>query len=140
MAGRRVIGVDLGGTKILAAVVDESGHVHEVSERPTPLESQEELLDALVDTVSGLRGDDIVAAGFGVPARVDMRTGFASGSVNTPIDDVALQDVLAARLAMPVRVINDGNAAALAEFCYGAGRGARNLVLLTLGTGVGGGV
>jgi glucokinase len=135
-----VIGVDLGGTKILAGVLDRSGNVLEVREQPTPLDSQDELLDALVETVAGLRGPEVVAAGFGVPARVDTRTGVAFGAVNTPIEDVRLQEVLSSRLGIPVGVINDGNAAALAEFTHGAGRGARNLVLLTLGTGVGGGV
>jgi glucokinase len=135
-----VIGVDLGGTKILAALLDEAGAILEVRERPTPLDSQDELLDALVETVSELRGASVVAAGFGVPARIDKRTGVAFGAVNTPIVDVRLEEVLSARLEMPVGVINDGNAAALAEFTHGAGRGTRNLVLLTLGTGVGGGV
>jgi glucokinase len=135
-----VIGVDLGGTKILAGVLDGSGNVLEVREQPTPLDSQDELLDALVETVSGLRGSGVVAAGFGVPARVDTRTGVAFGAVNTPIEEVRLQEILSSRLGLPVGVINDGNAAALAEFTHGAGRGSRNLVLLTLGTGVGGGV
>jgi glucokinase len=135
-----VIGVDLGGTKILAGVLDHSGNVLEVREQPTPLDSQDELLDALVEVVSALRDSGAVAAGFGVPARVDTRTGVAFGAVNTPISDVRLQEVLSARLGMSVGVINDGSAAALAEFTHGAGRGADNLVLLTLGTGVGGGV
>jgi glucokinase len=135
-----VIGVDLGGTKILAGVLDDSGHILEVREQTTPLDSQDELLDALVETVSGLRGANVVAAGFGVPARVDTRTGVAFGAVNTPIANVRLQGVLSSRLGLPVGVINDGNAAALAEFTHGAGRGTHNLVLLTLGTGVGGGV
>ena len=135
-----MIGVDLGGTKILAGMLDGSGNVLEVREQPTPLDSQDELLDALVETVASLRASDVVAAGFGVPARVDTRTGVAFGAVNTPIEDVRLQEVLSSRLGIPVGVINDGNAAALAEFTHGAGRGAHNLVLLTLGTGVGGGV
>jgi glucokinase len=140
MSGGSVIGVDLGGTKILAGLLDDCGNVLEVREQPTPLDSQDELLDALVETVSGLCGRGVLAAGFGVPARVDTRTGVAFGAVNTPIEDVRLQEVLSSRLGMPVGVINDGNAAALAEFTHGAGRGTRNLVLLTLGTGVGGGV
>jgi glucokinase len=135
-----VIGVDLGGTKILAGVLDRSGRLEHLSERPTPVDSQEELVNALVDAVTELRSDEVSAAGFGVPARVDTRTGIAFGAVNTPIHDVPLQLVLQARLGMPVGVINDGSAAALAEFVYGAGRDTRDLVLLTLGTGVGGGI
>ena len=140
MADGRVIGVDLGGTKILAGLLDARGRIERVIERPTPVESQEALVEALVRTVSELVRPDVVAAGFGVPARVDTRTGFALGAVNTPIDDIPLQDVLSSRLRLPVGVINDGSAAALAEFVHGAGRGTRDLVALTLGTGVGGGV
>ena len=73
-----MIGVDLGGTKILAGVLDSSGNVLEVREQPTPLDSQDELLDALVETVAGLRGSDVVAAGFGVPARVTRGPGSRS--------------------------------------------------------------
>ena len=139
MSGRRVIGVDLGGTKILAAVLDETGAFDELREGPTPSASQEELIDALVDFVNELRDADIEAVGFGVPARIDRRTETAIGSVNTRLHDIRLRQVLADRLGMRVGVTNDGSAATLAEYVYGAGRGANDLVLLTLGTGVGGG-
>ena len=139
MSGRRVIGVDLGGTKILAAVLDETGALDELREGPTPSASQEELIDALVDLVNELRDADIEAVGFGVPARIDRRTETAIGSVNTRLHDIRLRQVLADRLGMRVGVTNDGSAATLAEYVYGAGRGANDLVLLTLGTGVGGG-
>jgi glucokinase len=139
VSARRVIGVDLGGTKILAGVLDEDGNVERLSERPTPTSSQEALLDALVETVEEVREPGIQAVGFGIPARIDQRTGEALGAVNTPIHHVRLRDELEDRLGMRVGVINDGSAAALAEFVHGAGRGTHDLVLLTLGTGVGGG-
>jgi glucokinase len=134
-----VIGVDLGGTKILAGILDETGVLGELRECPTPTSSQDALLDALVETVADLREPGIEAVGVGVPARINQRTGAALGSVNTPIHDVRMRDELEGRLGMRVGVINDGSAAALAEFVHGAGRGTRDLVLLTLGTGVGGG-
>jgi glucokinase len=140
VGGRRVIGVDLGGTKILAAIVDMSGRIEQQIERPTPVDSQEEMIDAVVDAVLELRTGSTDAVGFGVPARIDSRTGVALGAVNTPLGDIVLEDVLSSRIGLPVGVINDGSAAALAEFLHGAGRGARDLVLLTLGTGVGGGL
>jgi glucokinase len=140
VTGGRVIGIDLGGTKILAGVLDRSGGLESVTERLTPTASQDVLLDALVEVVDELRTPEIQAVGFGVPARIDPRTGIAFGAVNTPLEYVALQDVLESRLRLPVGAINDGGAAALAEFVYGAGRGSRDLVLLTLGTGVGGGL
>lgn len=139
MGARRVIGVDVGGTKILAAILDEKGGVGELHERATPSESQEELLDALVETVDALRGPGIEAVGLGVPARIDQRTETAIGSVNTRLHDIRLRAVLQDRLGLKVGVTNDGSAATLAEFVHGAGRGTRDLVLLTLGTGVGGG-
>ena len=139
MADTQVIGIDLGGTKILAGVLDGAGRLERCAERSTPVGSQEELLDALVEAVVELREPGIEAVGFGVPARFDRRTGVAVGAVNTPLRDINLRDVLEDRLGMRVGVINDGSAATLAEFVYGAGRGARDLVLLTLGTGVGGG-
>jgi len=140
VSGRRVIGVDLGGTKILAGILDEDGRLEDVSEQATPAVSQEELLDALVETVEAMRAPDLEAVGFGVPARVDPGTGVALGAVNTPIHNVAFCEVLTERLGMRVAAINDGSAAALAEFTHGAGRGSRDLVLLSLGTGVGGGL
>jgi glucokinase len=136
----RVIGIDLGGTKILAGVLDRQGNLESLIERSTPVSSQEALLDALVETVRELRGPEIQAVGFGVPARIDQRTGLLLGAVNTPLQDIRFQEILAERLGMPVGAINDGSAATLAEFVYGAGRGTRDLVALTLGTGVGGGV
>ncbi len=140
MADARVIGIDLGGTKILAGVLDGEGNLDSLIERSTPVSSQEALLEALVETVRELRGPEIQAVGFGVPARIDQRTGLLLGAVNTPLQDIRFQEVLAERLQMPVGAINDGSAATLAEFVYGAGRGTRDLVALTLGTGVGGGV
>jgi glucokinase len=71
---------------------------------------------------------------------VDQLTGVALGAVNTPIHEVKIRERLEESLGMPVGVINDGGAAALAEFVHGAGRGTRDLALLTLGTGVGGGL
>ncbi len=142
MVGRRVIGVDLGGTKILAGVIDPSGQIERQIARPTPVDSQDALVEALVAVVGELRASEpeVEAIGFGAPARIDTRTGVALGAVNTPLRDIVLEEVLNDRIGLPVRVINDGSAAALAEFTHGAGRGTRDLVLLTLGTGVGGGI
>ena len=135
-----MIGIDLGGTKILAGILDRQGNLENLIERSTPVSSQDAVLEALVQTVRELRWPDIAAVGFGVPARIDQRTGLLLGAVNTPLQDIRLEEVLGERLEMPVGTINDGSAAALAEFVYGAGRGTRDLVALTLGTGVGGGV
>lgn len=137
--GKRVIGVDLGGTKILAGVVDENGEVGETVEVATPTESQAVLVDALEAIVEELRTPEVAAVGFAVPARVDHR-GVAIGAVNIPIAELPLREALGGRLRLPVGAINDGSAAALAEHRLGAGKGSRDLVMLTLGTGVGGGI
>jgi glucokinase len=140
MAPQRVIGVDLGGTKIATGSVDADGGLHERHEVPTSVESQEALLDGIVAAVEHVGGEDVRAVGLGVPSVIDPDTGKALGSVNIPLRDVALRDVLQERLGLPVFVGNDGNVAALAEWKLGAGRDADDLVMLTLGTGVGGGV
>jgi glucokinase len=140
LAGKHVIGVDVGGTKIHAGLVDAEGNVARTVDRDTPVESQEALLAEFVDVVRELRTDDVAAVGFGVPARVDPRTGGVLGAVNIPLDDPRFRTEMREWLGLPVTVDNDASAAALAEHRAGAGRGTSELVLLTLGTGVGGGV
>jgi glucokinase len=136
----RVIGVDVGGTKILAALVSRDGSIQRRREHPTPLESQEALFEGLLAAVAEERSEEVGAVGFGVPSQVDYERGVAGGSVNIPLHDLELRDRAAERLGLPVAVENDANAAALAEWTAGAGRGTRDMVMLTLGTGVGGGI
>jgi glucokinase len=140
LKAKHVIGVDLGGTKILAGIVDAEGGVGRTLEVATPTASQAELVDALVDVVEELRTPDVVAAGFCLPTRIDQVTGLAIGAVNIPLHRLSLPGELGPRVGLPVGAVNDGSGAALAEFRLGAGRGTSNLVMLTLGTGVGGGV
>jgi glucokinase len=140
MKEKRVIAVDLGGTKILAGVVDADGTVHETVERPTVTTSQAALLDELASVVRELPHDGVGAVGFGIPSRIDHERGLALGAVNIPIRDVPFVDEMQTRLQLPVEMENDASCAAYAEFRLGAGRGSRDLIALTLGTGVGGGV
>ena len=140
MSADRVIGVDLGGTKILAGVVDREGTVHETVSRPTVTTSQAALLDELEATIRELPADGITAAGFGIPSRIDQQRGVALGAVNIPLREVEFRKEMERRLELPVGIENDASCAAYAEFRLGAGRGVENLVMLTLGTGVGGGV
>jgi glucokinase len=137
---KQVIGVDLGGTKILAGAIDVEGRVLERHEVATPTSSQEELLEAIAAAIEPLAGTGVGAIGLGIPSVLDRSTGRALGSINIPLTDFSLHDLLGDRFGVPVAVENDANVAALAEWKLGAGRGAENLVLLTLGTGVGGGV
>lgn len=140
MSSQSVIGVDLGGTKIRAALFDADGNVLERHEDPTPTGSQEAVLRGLAAAVETVLSDEVGALGFGVPSVVDHRSGIALGSINIPLADVALGRVMTERFGLPAAVENDANVAALAEWKRGAGRGADDLLLFTLGTGVGGGV
>jgi glucokinase len=139
-AHQRVIGVDLGGTKILAGLVRRDGTVERRREWPTPEESQEDLVSALDEAVEDLLDEDVAALGFGVPSPIDQRAGIVYGAVNAPLRDFPLRDRMRERFGLPVGLDNDANAAAFAEWSFGAGRGTRTMIILTLGTGVGGGL
>jgi glucokinase len=136
----RVIGVDLGGTKILAGLVARDGTIGRTIEIATPDGTQAEVLAAIDGVVTDLLVDGAAAIGYGVPLNIDRRTGVALRAVNLPLHQVHFPDRARERFGLPAGVENDGNAAALAEWRLGAGRGASNLMMLTLGTGVGGGV
>ena len=135
-----MIGVDLGGTKILSGIVARGGTVVRHRETMTPSESQAAVLAGLDDAVEELLDDSIVGLGFGIPSRIDQLTGRVEGSVNIPLGELDFRDRMAERFSLPVGIENDGNAAAYAEFHFGAGRHVKTMVMLTLGTGCGGGV
>jgi glucokinase len=138
--GIRVIGVDLGGTKILAGVVDDRGQVERRWEYPTPTASQDELLAGLDAAIEELLTDDIAALGFGLPSPIDQKAGRALQAVNIPLDEsVDFRGRMRERFSLPVGIENDANAAAYAEFRFGAARDVETMVMLTLGTGCGGG-
>jgi glucokinase len=134
------VGIDLGGTKIAAAALRDGAlggsHLH-----PTEHSSVDGLLDQVVAIVAEVRDGDLDGVGVGVPSVVDFATGRAVSSVNIPLVDVPLREVLSARLGVPVFVDNDATLAAFAEAHDRDLRMvARNLVMFTLGTGVGGGL
>jgi glucokinase len=135
-----VIGVDVGGTKMLAGMVARDGSIGRTIERPTSTAGQGALLDELDGLVEELLTDGAAAIGVGVPMNLDRRTGIGFGAVNLPLRSLDLAAHLGGRFSLPVGVENDGNAIALAEWRVGAGTGANDLVALALGTGVGGGV
>jgi glucokinase len=134
MSARQVIAVDLGGTKLAVGLVARDGTV------ARHLASEEALLAQLERVVGQVAGDGVAALGVGVPSTIDQRLGRAVASVNIPLAGVALRDLLERRFEVPVLLENDANAAAVAEHRLGAARGARHAVMLTLGTGVGGGL
>ncbi len=134
-----MIGVDVGGTKILAGLVSRDGTVLAHREYATPVASEEALLDGLEAAVRDV-DDGAAAVGFGIPSQIDQRDGIALGSVNVPLRRVPFRQKMTDRLGLPVGIDNDANAAAIAEWTAGAGQGTTDMVMLTLGTGVGGGL
>jgi glucokinase len=143
MSGACVIGVDLGGTKLLAGVVDADLRVHHRTQRLVPHADTAALLDSVCQAVEEARvaaRAPIVAVGFGIACLMDDRRGVAATSVHLPIADLPFADVMRERLGLPVQVDNDANAAMLVEWRAGAARGATDAVLLTIGTGIGGGL
>ena len=143
MPGRRTIGVDMGGTKLLAGAVDSGLSVHHRAQRTINRLDVSYLLDVVVDAVEETRdraGGEVAAVGFGIPSLIDQRTGNAVIAVNLPLRDIMFADVMTERLDLPVFVDNDANCAAIAEHRAGAARGCNEVVLLTIGTGIGGGV
>ena len=142
MSSREAIGVDLGGTKMAVGVVDSEQHVlYEGKESSIGL-SENKLVEDLGRELEEAKEarPDILCAGLGIPATIDHDRGVAIQAVNLEISDVPLRDLMSKQLGLPVYMDNDANVAALAEFLFGAGRGARNVVMLTIGTGIGGGL
>ena len=135
--------MDLGGTKAVAAAVDSDLAMRHRARReilrqdlPTLLAT----LTALVDEVrQGVRGE-VEGVGFGIPCLIDQERHLAASSVHLPIEGLAFADVMAERLGIPAFMDNDGNLALLAEHYAGAARGEQNAVMITLGTGIAGGV
>jgi glucokinase len=137
-----VVGVDVGGTKVAAGRVTGS-RATGIAERPTDLSSAAALLDELAAAVRETieRTGPADAVGVGVPSQVEFSRGACVQSVNIPLEGVPLRDELRSRLGdTPVYVDNDANAAALAEAQFTDDAPAQSLLMLTLGTGVGGGV
>ncbi|HZB05956.1 MAG TPA: ROK family protein [Thermoleophilaceae bacterium] len=142
MPPRRVIGIDAGGTKLLGGVVDEEMVVHHRVRRTWRGADRTETLGIFTDAVEEVRAaaPDVEAIGFGIPALVDRETGVSRWSNHLPLDGVPFRDLMSERLGLSVVVDNDGNASMLAEARGGAAAGARHAVMISLGTGISGGL
>ena len=133
------IGIDVGGTKIAVAGL-EAGELSESNLLHTELDDQERLIDQIVGAIEDARTPDTRAVGIGVPSLVEFATGRIASSVNIPLQDVPLRELLSDRCGLPVYVDNDASAAALAEAFEDGRLSCPHLVLFTVGTGVGGGL
>lgn len=139
------IGVDLGGTNLRAAAISSDGRVLDRIAGTTDLHlGRDAVVDDIVDSIQKLKAKcdgDLAGVGIGVPGFIDIDRGLIVGSHNLPeFSGFPVRDVLGDRLGTPVIFENDANAAALGEKWMGAGREVNDLILLTLGTGVGGGI
>jgi glucokinase len=142
MAQRRVVGIDAGGTKLLAGVVDDQLAVHHRLHRLWRGAERQDVLDLFVEVVQEAleAAPEAEAVGFGIPALMDRDRAVALDCVHLPLDGVPFRDLMSERLDRPVVVDNDANCALLAEARAGAAKGAADALLLTLGTGIGGGI
>lgn len=138
------IGVDIGGTKVAAGVVDPEGQILDKVKYPTPSNDPQALADVVARAVGELRGrrdaDAVQAVGVGVAGFVDEDRATVQVAVNLGLRDEPLRDHVQERVGLPVVIENDANAAAWAEARFGAGRGSDHIVCITLGTGIGGGL
>ncbi len=141
-----VIGVDLGGTKLLAGAVDPALNVHHRATRPAPARDHHAVLETVASAVQEVRdaieggSGTVEAVGIGIPALIDSQSGMAVMSTHLPLGGVPFAALVTERIGLPVFVDNDANAAMLAEWRFGSARGASDAALLTIGTGIGGGL
>ncbi len=146
MVSEYSIGVDLGGTNLRAAAVDQNGQlIAQVSASTSPEKGREYVISEIVESIQELRGKQLegrfAGVGIGVPGFILMEQGVILNSNNLAfLENMPLRDEIEKRLGAPVILENDANAAALGESWIGAGAEVDDLVLLTLGTGIGGGI
>ncbi len=142
-----IVGVDIGGTTIKIALLNPNGKIITKTQIPTPVpEGEDVIIQQMTSTIDqlmaeqGFTKEDVYGIGIGVPGPVDTDTGFVYEAVNLDLKDTALKAKTEALTGLPTYVENDANAAALGEMWCGAGQGTDNLVAITLGTGIGGGI
>jgi len=142
--GQIAIGVDLGGSHVMATTVDETGKIgtrHEVDlTELDPVKVVAALVGCVRLALADADGCAIAGIGIGSPGRIDVRTGMVHYSPNFGWREVPLGAMVAKELGRAVHVLNDARAATLGEYTFGAGRGTKDFVMLTLGTGIGGGI
>lgn len=145
-ANPAAIGLDVGGTDIKGGVVAADGSIRVSRTIATdadrgPKHVIERIIELCQELHGAAAGSEVVGVGLGMPGSIRVVEGLAVAPPNLPgWDEVSVAAPLSRALGLPVRLENDANAAALGEHWRGAGRGARHLVLLTLGTGIGGGI
>ncbi|MEO9171386.1 MAG: ROK family protein [Candidatus Baltobacteraceae bacterium] len=140
---RTAIGVDLGGSHVTSAKITDDGAIHGQHEVDLSDLSFKAVIAAVTGTIEAALADagrDVVGIGIGSPGNIEARSGTVLYSPNFGWSNAPLGETLRAHFDMPVFVGNDARCATLGEYIYGTGRGTKNFALLTLGTGIGGGI
>jgi glucokinase len=144
MRASYAIGLDVGGTRIAAGLVERKGRIVRETRMSTPKGGPFGVVDAIIDAigevVSGVHPSEIAGIGIGLPAQIDFGRQTVEFCTNLPLGGVDMRGLVMSRVKHSVTIDNDGNMAALGESRFGAAKGARDFVMVTLGTGVGGGV
>ena len=141
------IGIDIGGTSFKGAAIDREGHIlHTFKMDVNKGDSQEKMMDDLLVALNkflkehGYNKDNVLGIGMGVPGAIDTENGVVSYSNNLDWYELPVVKIIKDGTGLPVRITNDANAAAYGEAKFGAGKTFKNLLMITLGTGVGGGI
>ncbi len=139
------IGIDVGGTTIKGALIDEKGKLYGEDSVPTAIGDGEELADGIAVICNRFiaragKKQDVIGVGIGSPGIIDSENGTIVVSGNLKLKNFPLSKHVEERVNLPVKITNDANAAALGEAKFGAGKAYKDSVLVTLGTGVGGGI
>jgi len=144
MRSSYAVGVDVGGTRIAVGLVERKGRVVKDAKRLTPKTGPFAVVDTIIDLVeevrSGAHQSDISGIGVGLPAQVDFLRQSVEFCTNLPLAGVDVRSLIMSRSKLDVTIDNDGHMAALGESRYGAAKGARDFLMITVGTGVGGGI
>jgi glucokinase len=138
------VGVDVGGTRIAAGLVERKGRVVKDAKRLTPKTGPFAVVDTIIDLVeevsAGAHQSEIAGIGIGLPAQIDFLRQSVEFCTNLPLAGVDIRSLVMSRSKLDVTIDNDGHMAALGESRYGAAKGARDFMMITVGTGVGGGI
>jgi glucokinase len=134
------VGIDVGGTKINALRVVRDGEIVDRKNVPTPADDEEATLAAMIDLARAMLTDDVLAIGVGAAGLIDASDGVLRFAPNLAWRDLPIAARMREVLGLPCQVDNDANAAAYGEYRLGAGRGFRHMLLVAVGTGIGGGI
>lgn len=143
---RLVVGCDLGGTKTAVALVDKAGKIVFEAKQPTSLKSAKAIIDGVIHLIdelfsaAGAGPASVEGIGLGVPGMVDFKRGVVVFSPHLPLRNTPFRKMVQAHYRLPTYLDNDASLAALGEKYYGAGKGVWNIVMITIGTGIGGGI